>query len=124
GRVTEPGAGVTIEITGGSAPATGATDPTTGAFSVAVTLAPNAVNTLEVVSVNGAITSPPAIVTVTHDDIAPAAPVAGALTATGSGGLICLRTSGTLNGNVGAVEPRAQVHARNETTRTNYAPVV
>ncbi len=119
GHVTAPGAGITVRITGGAAEATGTTDETSGVFSVEVTLNANAVNSLEVTAVNGAIESSPAIVTITHDDTPPAAPETSLITANrDTGGLGCgglLSTAGTVFGSAGAVEGGSRVFVWNIT---------
>lgn len=115
GRVPSPAAGVTVQITGGAATASGTADPSTGIFSVDVTLTPNEVNTLDVVSQAGDIVSAPARVTVVHDDVAPSAPVAANLDADAP--TICLvRGSIAAVGRAGAVEGRASVRVVNAAT--------
>lgn len=117
GRVTSPGPGVTIEVAGGSAFASGATDPTTGVFSVDVPLNANAVNSLSVTSITGAIGSSPVIVTITHDDIAPAMPDGSAITAQAMSTVIltCFRNGGTVFGSAGSVEGSSRVFIWNVT---------
>jgi large repetitive protein len=115
GRVPSPAAGVTVMITGGASAASGPTNPSTGVFGIDVTLDENAVNTLDVVSMAGAITSAPARVTVVHDDIAPDAPDAELMDADGTG-LCLLRASTGVTGTAGAVEARAIVHVTNGDT--------
>jgi hypothetical protein len=117
GHIVSPGAGIDIVIRGGAATAMGMTDETTGAFSVEVTLQANMTNMLEVVSVEGAIESPPAFVTITHDDVAPTAPD-GARISLGSPVLAtCIARSETVNVTGGAmsVEASARVRVRNIT---------
>jgi hypothetical protein len=80
GRVSSPGPGIEIRISGGAQPNSGPADPTTGTFAVEVSLDANSTNTLEIVSVEGAIESPPALVTIEHDDVAPNAPDANRIT--------------------------------------------
>jgi len=119
GHVTAPGAGVTIRITGGASAATGPTDPATGAFSIDVTLAANVINTLTVVSLTGTIESAPTIVTITHDDIAPARPVAASISVTrNSGGVgACpgglFMTTGNVRGSEGTVEGLSTARVEN-----------
>ena len=55
GHVPTAGMGIDVRVTGGAAVAMGPTDPSTGDFSVEVTLNANAVNTLDVISVEGTI---------------------------------------------------------------------
>ncbi len=119
GHVVTPGPGITIEITGGSgAPATGTTNETTGVFSVDVALNANAVNTLNVVAVTGAIESSPTIVTITHDDIAPAAPDSSRITAS-SGTCIAFPVSGNVSGMMSSVEASSTVRVENVTRSSN-----
>ncbi len=120
GHVTMPADGITIRITGGAADATGTTDASSGVFSVDVMLQANMENTLSVVAVNGAIESPAATVTVTHDDIAPDAPDTSAITATpdsggvgGCGGLFS--SAGTVYGSMMSVEAGSRVFVWNIT---------
>lgn len=117
GHVTTPGAGITIRITGGASIATGDTDEITGAFRVDVDLNPNALNELEVVSVQGAIESPPAIVTITHDDIAPDAPDESAISIGSPTLSTCVARTESVNvsGGTGAVEGLARVRITNIT---------
>jgi hypothetical protein len=117
GRVVEPGEGISIEVSGGTAVATSSTDPATGTFTVEVTLRPNASNELSVVSIEGAITSPPALATVVHDDMAPAAPDAARISSDGSA-LCVVRTAASVVGTMSAVEGRARVRIRNLSTST------
>jgi hypothetical protein len=117
GSVAEPGEGISIEVSGGMAVAGGSTDPATGTFSVEVALRPNASNELSVVSVEGAITSPPALATIVHDDVAPAAPDATRISSDGSP-LCVVRTSTSVIGTMSAVEARARVRIRNLSTST------
>jgi hypothetical protein len=117
GRVPSPAAGVTVMISGGAAAASGPTDPSTGIFGIDVTLNANAVNTLDAVSMAGAITSAPARVSIVHDDIAPTAPDATHLDADGPG--ICLfRGAVSTVGTAGAVEARSSVRVTNSDTTT------
>ncbi len=117
GRVPSPAAGVTVMITGGAAAASGAADPSTGVFGIDVTLNANAVNTLDVVSMAGAITSAPARVSIVHDDIAPTAPVRANLDADGPA--VCLfRGAVSTVGTAGAVEGRSTVRVTNTDTTT------
>lgn len=123
GHVTAPGAGITVRISGGASEATGDTDEATGAFSVDVELNANATNELQVVSVEGAIESPPSIVTITHDDVAPDAPD-GAAISLGSPSLsTCLARTESINvtGGAGAVEGLARVRVRNLTASSSVA---
>ena len=115
GHVAAPAAGVTVRITGGAADATGPTDPATGVFAVDVTLTPNAINELHVVSINGAITSPEAIATITHDDIAPAAPVSASITVASPPALVTcpVRTALAVTGAMSSVEAGSTVRVRN-----------
>jgi hypothetical protein len=117
GHITAPGADITIRITGGAAEATGDTDPATGAFSVDVTLSSNAMNELMVMSVEGAIESPPAIVTIVHDDVAPAAPDGGLISLGSPTLATCLARTESINvtGGAGSVEGLARVRVRNIT---------
>lgn len=115
GRVPSPAAGVTVMITGGASAASGPANMSTGVFAVDVTLNENDVNTLDVVSMAGAITSAPARATVIHDDIAPDAPDAEEMDADGPG--ICLfRGSVAATGASGAVEGRSVVRITNSAT--------
>ncbi|HEV8324921.1 MAG TPA: Ig-like domain-containing protein [Myxococcota bacterium] len=108
GNVANPGAGVmaVVRRDGTEIASTGA-DVTSGAFTVTVTLNPNTTNTLEVFSRVGASDSGVAIVTVIHDDVAPALPVGALITATVSSCL--LSTTATVTGSAGAVEAGARV---------------
>lgn len=118
GHVTAPAAGITIHISGGASAATGPADPSTGVFAVDVTLSPNAVNQLHVTSVNGAITSPETIVTITHDNMAPAAPVGTSITVASPPPLaMCpVRTSLSVTGAMSAVEAASTVRVTNMAT--------
>jgi len=118
GAVAEPGEGVMVRISGAASAVTEATDPMTGVFSATVMLTANAANDLTVVSLNGAIESAPAAVTVVHDDIAPAAPDASALTASASGCIAGVSTGGNVAGSGGSVEARATVRVENVTRST------
>lgn len=115
GSVATPGPGITILVRGGAMDASGPIDPSTGRFSVSVTLNTNATNDLRVVSVEGAIESAPAAVSITHDDIAPAAPSASALSASSSTCVAGVPTGGNVAGSMGAVEARATVRIENVT---------
>ncbi len=117
GHITTPAMGVTIVVRGGAMDATGPTDPSTGAFAVDVTLMANTTNNLSVVSVDGAIESPPASVTIEHDDMAPDAPD-GSRISLGSPTLAtCLARAETINATGGAMsaEAFARVRVRNIT---------
>jgi hypothetical protein len=119
GHVTTPAAGIDILIRGGMADAMGTTDPSTGVFSVEVTLRPNMSNALSVVSVTGSIESPPSLVTITHDDIAPAAPDAAGITATAGGCVLGVPTGGNVAGAMSSVEARSLVRVSNVTRSTS-----
>src|SRR5690606_18808912 len=71
---------------------------------------------LRVTSLDGDIESPPAIVAVTHDDIAPALPEADLIDATAGACITVLRGSATVNGGVMAVEGSSSLTIVNETT--------
>jgi hypothetical protein len=121
GHVAEPGAGITVRVLrDGSEIATGATNATSGTFSIEVPLALNTVNSLSVVSRDGTIDSSPTIVTITHDNIAPAAPVMGNITGTPDMGALgaCPRglvgTQGSVSGIMGSVENNARVQVANQ----------
>lgn len=118
GRVVSPGVGITIRITGGSAAATGPTDESSGVFSIPVTLNANAVNTLNVIAVTGTIESSPTIVTITHDDMPPAAPDSSRITAS-AGTCIVLPVSGNVSGTMSSVEARSTVRVQNVTRSSN-----
>jgi hypothetical protein len=117
GRITMPAMGVDILIRGGASDAMGPTDPSTGAFSVDVTLASNATNALSVVSVDGAIESPPTSVTVEHDDIAPGAPDGGAISLGSPTLATCLARAESINATGGtmSVEEFSRVRVLNVT---------
>jgi hypothetical protein len=117
GRVVEPAAGVSIRVTGGMGMATAATDPATGTFAVEVMLRANSSNELSIVSIEGAITSPPALATVIHDDIAPGAPDSARIDSDGPG-LCVVRGNNAVIGTMSAVEGRARVRIRNLATST------
>ena len=114
GNVPAPGAGVMIRIAGGASTAMGAADPTTGEFAVEVTLAANAANELSVTSLDGELESPPSIVSIVHDDIAPADPAASSITASAGTGLgVCI--GGSVAGASAAVEANAMVFVWHQT---------
>lgn len=120
GRAAEPGPGITVRVLrGGSEIASGPTNPTSGTFSVDVPLALNSVNSLSVVSVEGTIMSSPTIVTITHDNVSPAAPVAANITASPDVGTLggcprdVLGTQGSVSGTMNAVEANALVRIEN-----------
>jgi large repetitive protein len=116
GRVTMPQPGLQIRITGGQAVAVGPTNPQDGTFDVDVPLNPNQTNTLEVRSFLGAIESPPALVTIVHDDIAPARPVANMIEASDAsapGGICIVRSNVTVTGQMSSVEGNATVRITN-----------
>lgn len=113
GTVAEPGEGVMVRVTGGASAVTEASDPMTGVFSATVTLTANTANELAVVSVNGAIESAAAVVTVVHDDIAPAAPEPSSLSASASTCVGTVTTGGNVAGSGGSVEARATVRVEN-----------
>lgn len=115
GRVEMPGPGIEVVIRGGMATAMGATDPSSGTFSVEVTLNPNVENTLMVVSREGSIESPATPVTIIHDDIAPAQPDASAITATAGGCVLGVPTGGNVSGMMMSVEARSTVRVENVT---------
>jgi large repetitive protein len=120
GRVASPGPGIDIEIVGGAELASGSTDPLTGSFSVEVTLNANLSNELEVRSVEGEIVSPPALVTIAHDDLAPSAPAANRITV-GSPAFPCIGgpiESIGVTGGATAVEGFSRVRVSN-LTRNN-----
>ncbi|MEC7519480.1 MAG: Ig-like domain-containing protein [Myxococcota bacterium] len=119
GRVEMPGAGIEIVIRGGMAEATGPTDPSSGTFSVEVTLNPNTENTLMVVSREGSIESPATPVTITHDDIAPATPNASNITASAGGCVLGVPTGGNVSGMMMSVEARSTVRVENVTRSTS-----
>ncbi len=122
GRVTSPGDGTTVNVTGGMAPASGTADPSTGVFAIDVMLAPNASNTLDVTSTQGSITSAPARVVVLHDAVAPGAPVAASITARAPMLTTCLaRRTTTVSGTAGSVEARSTVRITNTTASANVA---
>ncbi|HJL19897.1 MAG TPA: Ig-like domain-containing protein [Sandaracinaceae bacterium LLY-WYZ-13_1] len=120
GRVASPGEGIDVRIDGGAAVAMGPTDPDSGTFAVEVSLSANASNELQVVSVMGAIESPATVVTVVHDDMAPAAPDTSLVTAEGttgsfSCGTLGVRSSGYAAGMAGSVEGGVEVFVWNVT---------
>ncbi len=118
GHITMPASGITIDITGGAADATGPTDPSTGAFSIDVMLTANASNELHVVSVDGAIDSPPAIVTVTEDEMPPDAPDSTHIAVASGSSLSCTlggRGSVNVTGGAMAAEALSTVHVQNRT---------
>jgi hypothetical protein len=117
GHVTAPGAAISIRIRGGASEATGDTDPSTGAFSIEVTLLANQSSELEVVSMDGLIESSPALVTVIHDDIAPAAPAAAQISLGRPALAGCLTRAESINvtGGLGSVEGFARVRVLNAT---------
>ncbi|MBX3273899.1 MAG: hypothetical protein KF729_26780 [Sandaracinaceae bacterium] len=116
---TARGDGVTVRVSGGAGAPVTAPAGSGGRFEIEVTLQANTENRLEVVAVTGVIESPAAIVTITHDDIAPEAPVSELLAVVrNSGGLINPCTGigyrvGSVRGQMGAVEPLARVWVRN-----------
>jgi hypothetical protein len=120
GHVETPGAGIDIVIRGGASDAMGTTDSSTGAFSVDVTLDPNATNALSVVGVEGAIESPPTAVSIVHDDIAPDAPDGSRLSLGSTTLSTCLVRSETVSatGGTAAVEAFARVRVVNITEGT------
>lgn len=126
GRIATPAAGSVVQVQGGVEPVQVDTDPTTGAFAAEVELAANETSELEVVSVLGEIESPPALVTVVHDDIAPEAPNGGTISL-GSGAGTCGvilggRRSISVSGSEGTVEPRARVRVTNTNSNTTVTP--
>jgi hypothetical protein len=103
-----PGPGVEIVVErGGVEVASNTTNVSTGNFSVNVPLAANTTNDLEFFSRLGAAESGRTLLTVTHDDIAPAAPVGALISASGS----CPLGAGSVvvSGGDGAVEAAALV---------------
>jgi hypothetical protein len=117
GRVGDPGPGINVRITGGASMAMGSADAMTGAFSIAVPLRLNMTNDLMVVSIEGAITSPPALATVVHDDTPPAAPDTSRISSDAPS--VCLvRGNVAVVGTMGAVEGRARVAITNMATST------
>ncbi|MGE0791230.1 MAG: Ig-like domain-containing protein [Sandaracinaceae bacterium] len=115
GRVASPGSGVEAVVRGGVAEVTASTDASSGAFSATVMLPANATSMLHVVSREGAIESSEAVVSVTHDDIAPAAPIAGSMNASAGTCLAGIATGGNVAGAMGSVEGRARVQVENVT---------
>lgn len=116
GTITTPGEGIMILVRGGAADAMVASDPDTGAFDLEVTLQANATNALMVVSREGEIESPAALVTVIHDDVAPSAPDAAQISVGTPGGLGCtIRGSTNVTGAMMAVEGLARVEVANFT---------
>lgn len=114
GRVEKPTSGMTAQVSGASASASGTVDASTGRFAVAVTLKKNTVNKLSVTAKQGAIVSPAALVSITHDDTAPSAPSAAKISI-GSGSLLCaLRSSVNVSGTAGAVEASGRVQLTNK----------
>lgn len=114
GRVMTPGTGITVDVAGGAAAASGAADPSTGVFAIDVMLTHNASNMLDVTSTQGTITSPAARVVVVHDDTAPAAPVASSISATAPALSTCItRGSTTVTGAASSVEARSTVRITN-----------
>lgn len=122
GRITSPSAGMQVVIEGASAKATGPIDPQTGAFAIEVTLNANTPNDLSVVSLNGNIESPAALVTVVHDDIAPEAALAEKLSVAASRSCLIIRPQLAVSGSQGAVEAGTRVQVTN-TTRSGSAEV-
>jgi len=123
GHITTPTAGVTITIRGGAADAMGPTDASTGVFSVDVTLQANMDNSLEVVSIDGAIESPAALVAITHDDIAPSAPDSAHISLGSTTLSTCLARTERINvtGGSAAVEGAARVRVLNVTQGSTTA---
>ena len=123
GHITTPTAGVTITIRGGAADAMGPTDASTGVFSVDVTLQANMDNSLEVVSIDGAIESPAALVAITHDDIAPGAPDSAHISLGSTTLSTCLERTERINvtGGSAAVEGAARVRVLNVTEGSTTA---
>lgn len=119
GRVDTPGPSVMALVRGGASDAMAATDPSTGEFSVTVTLTANSSNVLRAVSVEGALESAEATATVLHDDIAPANPDVSALSASAGGCVLGIPATGTVSGSAGAVEARARVEIENTTRSTS-----
>ncbi|MAT27644.1 MAG: hypothetical protein CMN31_01455 [Sandaracinus sp.] len=119
GSVAEARAGLSVEVRGGAETAMAEVSAETGAFSVDVALAANTENVLEVVVLEGALESAPAFVSIVHDDIAPDAPDAGAISVGSPGGLGCLlRGSVNVTGGAGAVEAQGRVRIENVTAET------
>jgi hypothetical protein len=120
GFITNPAPGITIRIVGGSATATGPTDEATGAFAVEVSLSSNSLNTLEVTSIEGAVESPPSLVSITHDDIAPIDVNAG-LVSLGSPAIAsCIVRSEQIavNGGIGSAEAFSTLRVVNSSAGT------
>ena len=108
GTVMNPGPGVEIVVErGGVEVASNTTNTSTGDFTVTVPLAANTTNDLEFFSRLGAAESGRTLLTVTHDDIAPAAPVGALISASGT----CPLGAGSVvvSGSDGAVEASALV---------------
>lgn len=122
GRVSTPGAGITVSVTGGMATASGPADPSTGVFAIDVMLNPNDASTLDVTSSQGSITSPPARVVVVHDSIAPVAPAQASITARAPALTSCLlRRTTTVSGAASSVEARSTVRITNTTAAANVS---
>ena len=103
-------------MAGGASAGSAATDESTGAFTIDVALIANATNELSVTSLEGEISSPPTLVTVVHDDIAPTAPDSGRIAIGTPGGLGCtLRGATPVNGMTSAVEGNSSVRVMNMT---------
>jgi hypothetical protein len=106
----------TVDISGASTAYTGiAVDPGSGAFAQLVTLSANATNALGFVAHLGSMTSPVAIVTITHDDMAPAAPTGAYITVSDEpSGLACLLgNTASVTGAAASVEGNAEVSVDN-----------
>jgi hypothetical protein len=119
GRVPSPGAAIDVIVRGGASEARADTDASSGAFRIEVPLRANTLNELAVLSVEGAIESPPTLVNVVHDSLPPDPADTARITVRGGTCIAGVPTGGTASGSMGSVEARATVRVENVTRASN-----